>query len=433
MIDRSEFEDRDLVLWDNPSKNIQSTIFGSEKITNLMVTEFNNLVEGVVLDDCIVINSENLRDSDSQFDSFLKKIMDLPLCSTHSLKEQDPPFVMKYFEVERLNRISNFFESTPGLHSFWEELADFHPYIGQICAKLAKEPKEKFGFDNIDKYTDYMCNIENKLGPSAQEEADDRIHRFLEKKGLIVEPVFDPINMSAEELSYSLKSIDESGVIDYQHLYAKSYSQAYFHYYFDKGINVRLPIQYRSLVSKEQNIGLQTSHEVYKSIANIHKCHVELIVKYGGQIECYVPPFLAILLDRCNSKKDLIPRMIEMREEYEGLRKFFNQFRISRLQCNTFGQHLDVILELESQLEAFSKGKYKERNKSYLYQAWNVVKSGNPLKIATGVIDLIASNSNNTKLKNLGSLSSVLDTAYGIKNYGGQLTKIFGSEQLDLK
>jgi hypothetical protein len=68
-----------------------------------------------------------------------------------------------------------------------------------------------------------------------------------------------------------------------------------------------------------------------------------------------LPPFMSILLSRCNSVRDIVPRLLEMREEFEVLRTNLTNLEETRLSAATIKDRNESRLRVEAIFKSVAK------------------------------------------------------------------------------
>lgn len=127
---------------------------------------------------------------------------------------------------------------------------------------------------------------------------------------------------------------------------------------------------------------------LYKKIENSKKPYFEQLRACLGGKQFQIPSITAIVLSRSKEFHDFIPVMNEVREEYKEFRKRCSELEIELRQPTTLREKFKIIDEIQNTY-AKTKGKQdKSKHKTRkVYTLFDIVKSADPLKMGTTVID----------------------------------------------
>ena len=159
----------------------------------------------------------------------------------------------------------------------------------------------------------------------------------------------------------------------------------------------------------------------------------EQIISFGIK-HMFIPPFVAILLDQCDKREDIPDKLIELRAEFEGLRKARADFLCRMHKAKSIGEERELWQEHE---KAWNKllGKIEPKEEILILKVWDIVKSGSPTKIISEAADRVLRGLHGKK--ELGKLDSrfrinqyanLYARCIRIAGYDGLVAKVFGGE-----
>lgn len=187
----------------------------------------------------------------------------------------------------------------------------------------------------------------------------------------------------------------------------------------------------KSFLKEGENVNDGLYDEVVKRI----KADVDSLNKISSTQISYIPPLLAILLSRCKSPEDILPQLVLLRIEFSDLRKMTNEYYKQLNESKNLKEKLLILDELEAKKNALSKKLSRVNKTTIVRRTWNIVKSGNPVKMLTNIADTALEwdeeRSVYCKVSRYSDIYSVV--VNDIKEYDKLIPKIFGDNGVDYK
>lgn len=140
-------------------------------------------------------------------------------------------------------------------------------------------------------------------------------------------------------------------------------------------------------ISEHGNIPL--SKYLYKSYNSKLKEKINEIGQLNYASDIYIPPVLSILINRCNSRRDFIYHLCELRSEFEKLRNSLSDIQLALNSEDTLGERLKIYNQIEQYRDQLLKGLDQAGKRSFIRRTWDIVKSLKPEKILVNVADIL--------------------------------------------
>jgi len=154
----------------------------------------------------------------------------------------------------------------------------------------------------------------------------------------------------------------------------------------------------------------------------------------------FLPPLLSVLLNRCETASDILPRLCELRLELKDFRQSISNWFKTFDEAATIREKMQIREELERSINSVIQKFHSDRLGFYKEIAANFIEGAGEgdLKKAlvkptltllkkgatTALPDLLAT-------RRLTGLVGLMDEALRVNDYSSQLTRIFG-ERLDI-
>lgn len=84
----------------------------------------------------------------------------------------------------------------------------------------------------------------------------------------------------------------------------------------------------------------QTMGKLYSSLSKALECTIAELYDDHKEELAFIPPFASLVLDRSTNRDDVLNRVIEVREEYSGLREKLSKLENDRREATTIGDRL---------------------------------------------------------------------------------------------
>jgi len=125
-----------------------------------------------------------------------------------------------------------------------------------------------------------------------------------------------------------------------------------------------------------------------------------------------IPPFAAIVLGRCKTRDDIVPQIIQAREEFKDYRATGTKYARELRDAAAGGTYADIErihTEIERGFELLAKkAAQPARDSRLVYRVWDVVKAASGLGILKNAIDkLIDYDVERQTLRNVNGLLDV--------------------------
>jgi hypothetical protein len=425
--------DAHIVRYEDVERNINDIIYGDSKITPLALADLNNLIEGVVLDQCIELEySTRQKNNPTPLTDCLIEMSDIVVPNEVGADSDSKEWCLRQsqqIQVEFVRRFLDFLKSGKfgkdlqiQLMSLISPVILRHPELRKIM-NLSKFLQE----GRIEEYVNQLSNF-NPYFEILDENLLGEIFKIYEHAG-IISSIYNT-DLSIDDLNAVLPHLLSEEEYDPMYSWAKAASLAYQNYYGSKGMSVRLPAQLR--YPQIHGIGTpQVSYEVYKHIADLHKLSIETLIRYGGTIEIYIPPLLSLLLDRCSKPKDIPKLAVTMRGEFEKLRLSIRDYLSDVNASGTLKEQIEAAKEMKKAIDSL-KSTLAKAKKSLVYQTWDVVKAGDPMKIFTGTLDLlIEKDTEKQVVRRVHPFIDMWTLFFDVQDYGRLLVKVFGENRID--
>ena len=434
---RFQSEGKFIVMYEDVERNVNEFIFGEAKLTPTILSDINNLVEGVVFDDCIELGltrrqkKENtpLTESILKLSNYIADVEDI-------IKEVDKYVLSTTFHhyINFQNSLDNLIETgcidkvaLENHSKRTEKILESLPNSSEIHQKYIDL---KF-YLKEGRWKEYLkCSYDLNLGLPEEilrELTENNKRFFIEVK--LLTGSYD-LNVSSDKIEQGLQKLASGELFDPLYELAKAGSLVYQNYYGKLNMSVRLPAQLRFPLMHGLSIPRLT-YNIYKEIADLHKVSVDLLIKFGGVIQIYIPPLLSILLSRCNKKDDFPERLIELREEFQNLRTSVHKYLKDIKKPKSLKEQLKVVQGIVQAFDLLKK-EMTEVHTSIIYQSWEIVREGAPFKIFAGIMDLLVEKEKKDSiLRQIHPFVDLWTMSLEIRDYGRLLEKVFGEEKIN--
>lgn len=175
-------------------------------------------------------------------------------------------------------------------------------------------------------------------------------------------------------------------------------------------------------------------YDLYKIVSQQLKADIEQLSNFFNMKYIYLPPFLSILLSRCNSTEDIPTELRKLREEFIDIRKTNSRYQQQITNAKSFGEVIDISREYQVAQETLTKAISNRKKSKYIRNLWDIVKSASIKGMLTKTLDLVLDW--DTERQNLTSVKSFYDI-YGlvrdIKKYDRLMLKCFGKSGIDYR
>ena len=424
-----------VVRYENVERNINDIIYGDSKITPLVIADLNNLVEGVVLDDSIELeHSKRQIANPTPLTYCLIEMSDIFVADEDSLDSDSDEWIFRQAYQVQVELFMRIFEGAQK-GQFGTDLQKRLMVI--INKVISKDPQllQVFELNHLlmdNRIEEYVKQL-NKFNPYIEKLEDTTIEEILtiyEEAG-IISSIYN-VNLTVQELDNVLSPLLKEETYDFKYSFAKAASLAYQNFFGSKSMSVRLPAQLR--YPQIHGIGTpRISYEIFKKIAELHKLNIEALVRYGGTIEIYIPPLLSVLLDRCTKPSDITDQLPLLRDEFESIRLSIHDYLSYLNESRTLKEQIEVTKEMKKAIEALNSTLTKAK-KSLIYQTWDTVKDGTPMKMFTGTLDLlIEKDIEKQVVRRIHPFIDMWSLFLDVNDYGRLLVNIFGENRIDFK
>ncbi len=150
---------------------------------------------------------------------------------------------------------------------------------------------------------------------------------------------------------------------------------------------------------------------LYDELRKLHKDRVDKFLISTGYKSYDIPPFTLIVLGRCKSRGDIIPEILNAREEFRKFREtctlHSSQIRHA-VESGTFGDIIDLQNDLDQAINTLRKKvSASSKDSRFVYRLWNIVKEATPWGITKKVIDRLQEH--DIDHRHLGTINGLMD------------------------
>jgi len=138
---------------------------------------------------------------------------------------------------------------------------------------------------------------------------------------------------------------------------------------------------------------INISSTLYRYLEDWHKDKMDIIKAHLGPKYFRLPCLFAIILKRCDGHYDIVDKMLEARFEFEDFRNHCTNMEVELRNSKSLKEQYSIIDHIEAsytnisnKFESNSKNQFRLK-KRLIYGVFDIVKSGNPLKMAAGIAD----------------------------------------------
>lgn len=128
--------------------------------------------------------------------------------------------------------------------------------------------------------------------------------------------------------------------------------------------SLRLPIAAKMLDSLETSV----SRKAYAVLSRAIKADINALKDWSSPIRLYIPPIVAVLLDRCSSTSDIPDELLKLRKEFSGYRRKFTEYEQKIKNANNLSleETVKVKVELNKAMRLAIKSEFKDTSTSIL-------------------------------------------------------------------
>ncbi len=130
---------------------------------------------------------------------------------------------------------------------------------------------------------------------------------------------------------------------------------------------------------------------LYDKLCDLHHEKADRLLIEAGYRVVSIPPFALIVLSRCRTRDDIVPKILEVRDEFHGFRATCTSYSEKLLAAQKEGKQKDLIAIHRDFDQAIvlltEKVEAGERDTRFLFRVWDVLKSAQLWGIAQKLID----------------------------------------------
>ncbi len=170
---------------------------------------------------------------------------------------------------------------------------------------------------------------------------------------------------------------------------------------------------------------------LYEALAKIHNVKVEKVHRFTGIRAIYIPPVLSIVLGRASNSADIPNRIVELRNELAPFREKCTTLQKQVALESSLAAQLDVLEELENVQSQLVRISERKRTR-FVRSAWEIVKGGNPIKMATTALDeAIKYVEQRTTVHRWQAYFNLWDEVTNAPSQAALVERVFGKPMID--
>jgi len=179
------------------------------------------------------------------------------------------------------------------------------------------------------------------------------------------------------------------------------------------------------------------AQSLYRAATLAQRDLLEQVMSLTRPRAIYMPPLLTTLLSRCESRRDIPKRLIELRAEYAGFRAEIRSWLIELDSAETLADKLKLQRELQAATERLVENVSQRRVGFYKQMAGafvDAVEDGDPMKMVTKPAFAVLREATTTivpeffSVRRFTGLVDLLSESLKIQSYGDLLHSVFGRD-----
>jgi hypothetical protein len=129
--------------------------------------------------------------------------------------------------------------------------------------------------------------------------------------------------------------------------------------------------------------------EIYDPYAERLLKEIDELAKYDQGIEIKTPPFLRIIIERCDTRKDLVKHLCQLRDEFANVRKSLSEIGIILNNNSTIGEKIKKKQQINIARDKLLESLDQSNKRTWIQPAWDIVKGASTIKILVNAADYL--------------------------------------------
>lgn len=239
------------------------------------------------------------------------------------------------------------------------DTSEAHETLAQsimLTLSKVKNPRRWADADNVDKTIDFEGRLQNEVASflmlNKASESSLRLDEPFEYDDRGGAPEVDSLEDLGrhviEGLDYGASGAYENSTSILRDMYYVLAAEEFELSYWPQWTRQKFSSQFPNYLNKTQLM------ELYSKLADAFKTKVNEVSRYHKGGVAFVPPFAALVLSRASKRQEITDRILEVRDEYAGLRDKLSDLDEERSAGTSMGELIDVVNRQKFLLEQLS-------------------------------------------------------------------------------
>ncbi len=164
----------------------------------------------------------------------------------------------------------------------------------------------------------------------------------------------------------------------------------------DSNFQTTLPLNGFEAQIKD-NQSLVASKSTIEILSKLHDINSNEIAKYSGYKKVPIPPLVPILLSQCRTREDIPEKLMQLREDFQELRKSFEDLEVRISNASSIQEQLKIVEEVNAFWAAFGRKNNFQKSR-LLFHFWDLGKKS---EIDSSIENMIDSAKTDDFLKDI--------------------------------